>query len=236
MRFKRTFFVSLALLLLPAFCMAVSAGKHEARMKSYVAVLEKFLKDGTLPGGGRAEESEADAFAIVDVTGDGAPELIFYFITARPAEMVATYDPEVDAVVDIFAGFSGLSYYSGGVLREDISPMAGDEDFRPHTIYRYNPTTKKYENCGFVNAWNKADPSTSPDGGKPFPDDIDVDGDGKIYSITLGEKRLVDPDSEYVDGPAYRAWEDGILGGAEEIDVPWLPADEDGLEQLKQGN
>ena len=27
-----------------------------------------------------------------------------------------------------------------------------------------------------------------------------------------------------------------LVGGAESIDVPWLPADENGLEQLKQGN
>ena len=58
MRFMRTIFVSLALLLLPALCMAVSPWGTWARMKSYVAVLENFLRDGTLPDGGTAEDSE----------------------------------------------------------------------------------------------------------------------------------------------------------------------------------
>lgn len=240
MRFMRTIFVSLALLLLPALCMAVSAGEHEARMKSYVAVLENFLRDGTLPDGGTAEDSEEDVFAVVDVTGDGAPELIIRYTTARLAELVATYDPQVDAVVTIFQGFPDVIYYSGGVLREDLphnQGLGGDGDCWPHIIYRYDPTAKKYEICGFVEAWNKADFPTNPyDGGKPFPDDIDEDGDGMIYSVTLWGDPLVAPDSEYVDGPAYRAWEDGLVGGAESIDTPWLPADEDGLEQLKQGN
>ena len=246
MRFMRTFFVSLALLSLPALCVAALAGEHEARMDSYAAVLENFLRDGTLPNGDKAEFLEGakgDVFAVVDVTGDGAPELIIRHTAAGmpgQIEFVTTYDPDGDAVVLIFRDFPAVTYYSGGVLRADSARNHGlaiDGDFWPHAIYRYNPEAKEYEECGFVKAWNKADFPTNPyEGDKPFPDAIDEDGDGMIYSVTLGEECLVVLDTEYVDGPAYRAWEDGLLGGGEAIDVPWLPADEDGLEQLKQGN
>ena len=243
MRFMRTFFVLVALLSFPALCMAASAGEHEARMESYAAVLADFIKDGTLPDGEKVEFMEdagEDVFAVVDVTGDDAPELIIRHTAASMAdqlELVLTYDPEGDALVTIFRSFPSVTYYGNGVLRADISHnqgLAGDGDFWPHTLCRYNPSTKQYDDCGFVDAWNKAEFPTNPfEGDKPFPDDIDGDGDGMIYSVTLGEKRLVDPDAEYVDGPAYRAWADEILGGAEAIELPWVPANEDGLKKLK---
>ena len=56
-----------------------------------------------------------------------------------------------------------MIYYSGGSSGDFPQPGAGrDGDCWPHIIYRYDPTAKKYEICGFVEAWNKADFPTNP--------------------------------------------------------------------------
>jgi hypothetical protein len=86
--------------------------------------------------------------------------------------------------------FPSTTFYDNGVVTCEASHNQGlGSELWPYSIYQYNKKTIDYDYIGTVDSWEKELNETDYSG-EAFPDDIDKDGDGIVYS-------LVSEDGEY---------------------------------------
>lgn len=219
--------------------------EDEARRLAYGKALWDMYQLGLLPGGEELERTtelgpqEGNEFALCDVNGDGAEELVVYWTTACVAGMRGLVYGYAGGELRLeLSEFPALTFYGNGTLRADWSHNQGwAMDFWPHTLYRYEPEAGTYAEAGAVDAW---DSRRNPGA---FPKDVDADGDGLVYFL-LSENRnwgriTVPEGGAYeawtvppVDGAAYEAWRDSLLGGAEEIEPAFRPLTEENIAAL----
>lgn len=224
---------------------SITAEEDEARRLAYGKALWDMYLLGLLPGGeelGRATElgpQEGNEFALCDVNGDGAEELVVYWTTVCVAGMRGLVYGYGDGELQMeLSEFPALTFYDNGTLRADWSHNQGwAMDFWPHTLYRYEPEAGTYAEAGAVDAW---DSRRNPGA---FPKDVDADGDGLVYFLLSGNRnwgRITVPEGGTyetwtvppVDGAAYEAWRDSLLGGAEEIEPAFQPLTEANISAL----
>lgn len=210
----------------------------EARRAAFAQVLRtahdrQSLPDGTELDGTSIEGIEGNLFALSDVDGDGAEELILLWqnaIMAGQTEIVYGYDEAAGEVRQKLRDFPGMIFYENGAAE---SPWSHNQnwagEFWPYTLHRYNPETDTYENMGSVDAWDSRLVSNG------FPRDVDADGDGTVYVLLTDNWDFTchrDPASgqEYwyyeeppVDGPEYLAWRDGVVGDAAALELSFAP-------------
>lgn len=199
--------------------------------KAYVSVLEKVYQEQSFPNGrelgfdGISDISD-NWFAICDIDKDGREELILLWtttITAGMAGIVYDFDSASGSVREELLEFPSLTFYDNGVVEAGLSHnhgMAGDMDFWPYTFYQYDQNTDTYVMTAQVDAWNKAFYEKDYDG-NPFPDELDTDGDGVLYKVTIeGKEDLLD-----LDG--YKQWRDSFVAGAEKMEIPFLELTEE---------
>lgn len=207
-----------------------------ARRLAYTRVLADALSDGVLPDGTElewvsGEEAAKNQFALADVDGDGAEELIVYWSNACMAGMrglVYGYDGE--AVHLELSEFPALTFYAGGAVTADWSHNQGWANrFWPFNLYQYDAGTGAYEEIGAVDAWDCTATAGDETLAAIFPKDMDTDGDGLVYYILTGEwyKESRTPSGGSLDGrlwgtdPVDRAevdaWLEGYTGGEEPI-------------------
>lgn len=216
-----------------------------ARRLAYGKALWDMYQLGLLPGGEELSRTtelgpqEGNEFALCDVNGDGAEELVVYWTTACVAGMRGlVYGYDGGELRLELSEFPALTFYDNGALRADWSHNQGwAMDFWPHTLYRYEPEAGTYAEAGAVDAW---DSRRNPGA---FPKDVDADGDGLVYFL-LSENRdwgriTIPEGGAYetwtvppVDGAAYEAWRDSLLGGAEEIKPAFQPLTEENIAAL----
>lgn len=200
-----------------------------AAKEAYFSVLDQLYTTYTLPDGtelGYAGDSDLsdNTFAIYDIDHDGQEELIIIWATtytAGHAGIVYGFDSVSGTVRTELWEYPMLTFYDNGVVEAGLSHNQGlagvlpeNVDFWPYTLYQYDKGTDTYVMSASVDAWNKAFRENDYDG-NAFPDDIDVDGDGLVYVIEIGE------DKELLDSEAYRNWRDSVIGGAGEIKIPF---------------
>ena len=65
-----------------------------------------------------------------------------------------------------------------------------------------------------VDAWNKSVSNTK--NGIPFPDNIDVDGDGIVYYILAPDSWDYD-NAQILDGSEYKNWRQSYLGDSKSV-------------------
>ncbi|MBO4369345.1 MAG: hypothetical protein J5803_04525, partial [Desulfovibrio sp.] len=112
--------------------------------------------------------------------------------------------------------------------------LAGE--FWPYSIAKFDPKTGKYEIVGSVDAWSKEAFPTNPfDNDSPFPNDIDVTGDGFVYIISDETFEQTKGQDKPVDTPVYQAWLKHYIGDAKPIKIDWVPANADGIKALEKG-
>ena len=161
---------------------------------------------------------EDEQFAILDVDGDGEQELLVCVANTYMAgmrEVVYGYDAASDGLRVEAEAFPGAIYYPGmmKVLSSHNQGHAGDVLW-PYTIAIYHELEDAYRYAYYVDAWSREISETDFEG-NPYPEDVDVDGDGYVYLITEGDETRV------LNRADYERWETGLLADREAISIPW---------------
>lgn len=211
---------------------------YEAQIRHYYsAILSQIIGEWRLPDD-ELDTSSLEAgygemrdnhFAVTDIDGDGREELIVSYANASMAgmmEIIYDYDPVLGKLKRAFTEFPALTYYNNGIIKAEASHNHSHGEFWPITLYRYEPKSDSYEWIGYACAWDK-EISDSYEG-QPFPDELDVDGDGTIYCILTDTWRL-DAFEWYenykYDQADFEEWYDGLMEGAKEISIDYQPMD-----------
>ena len=175
-------------------------------------------------------EMRDNTFAVTDIDGDGREELIISYGSASMAgmfEVIYDYDPQSGQLRQEFLNFPSITYYDNGVIIAQASHNhSRGEDFWPVAFYRYQAERDSYEWIGYADTWSKQW-SEIFDGeeNKPFPEELDVDGDGILYNIQNGSLDAVSYNYEdYRYNKAdYEEWYQEIMAGANEIRIDTKP-------------
>lgn len=164
-------------------------------MLAYADAIDALIYDGVFPDGTQVEymedfgEIEDNEFAVCDVDGDGIKELIIIWSTAPTAGMigyVVQYMPEEKSFKTEICEYPGFRFFPNGLLTVDLSHNHGMGELWPYAIFKYNENKNEYEIVGQVEGWCKeiADKDYN---GNPYPDAVDTDGIGQVYSIQYGQ-------------------------------------------------
>ena len=211
---------------------------QEAQIRHYYSgVLTLVITTGQIPNriteNWNHDESEREDvihdFALADVDQDGREELLIRCTTSAvngmaEAEYEYDYNPSSGKFRLQAGGFlnATVTYYDNGIYKVEHA----DEQWTsgPYTLYRYQSASDSYMGVASAHAWNKALADEWWADGRPFPDELDTDGDGILYNINIaGEEESY----EYEDYKYNRTDFDEFFGryteGAEEISIEYHP-------------
>lgn len=186
-------------------------------LEKYQDILEGIYYDNLLPDGQPvAPRSVGDPeypnqFAVCDIDGDGAEELIVRYIntyTAGRFGVVYGYGAESGQLTTQLYEYTALNFYENGVVEVGWSHNQGlGGRFWPCTFYQYDPNTDTYVLLATADAWDREFHETDYNG-NPFPDEIDTDGENIVFYVRpAGTEGSVAPIS-YTD--FYRWYNDTI--------------------------
>lgn len=232
---------------------SITAEEDEARMLAYGKALWDMYLLGLRPDGEELERAtdlgpaEGNRFAVADVNGDGAEELIVCWDQACMAGMqglVYTYDYPARELRLVLSEFPGLTFYENGTVTADWSHNQGWAGrFWPYTLYQYSPERGVYESIASVDAWDLSCTEGDEALTAAFPREADADGDGLVYYILTGEwynQPHFSEDGSFsqvwgadpVDRAALEDWLNAYTGGAEPLKIPYLPLEEVSISAL----
>lgn len=179
----------------------------------YAEVLKQIMAEYTDQNGRKYDydgffDFAHNAFAILDVDGDGRQELIFNFNASyigAMCEVVYDYDTDKDILrEELEAGWVDTTYYSNGFVKVSASHNDGkDPDARgvwPYTLYLYDESTDSYQLQYYVTSWDGQSYSEN------FPGELDTDGDGLLYYILEDGKKIEDADVQPMNRQEYDNW------------------------------
>ena len=193
--------------------------ENAAARAAFAAVLETLLEERALPDGTAAEgDLSADRFAVCDVDGDGAEELILLHeadVMAGQTAYVLGWDRETGETHIQLTEFPDLTFYESGAVQAGWSHNQGKGgSFWPYTLYRYDGYRDLYTEVGSVDAW---DQSQFPE---DYPAASDPSGSGFVYYIsTCGDVSWDDP----VDESIYLGWRYPYVRGGRTLAPEYLP-------------
>ena len=225
-----------------------------ARRLAYGKALWDMYLLGLRPDGEELERAsdlgpaEGNRFAVMDVNGDGAEELIIGWDQACMAGMqglvYACGYPEEELRL-ILSEFPALTFYENGTAAADWSHSQGWAGrFWPITLYQYRPDSGVYEEIGSVDAWDLECTEGDETLAAAFPSEADADGNGLVYYILTGEWYQNDrtpPDGQLdgrlwetdpVDGAELEAWLSSCTGGTESLEIPYQDLTEENIAAL----
>jgi len=206
---------------------AVYADAREA----YANVLEDLLYRHILPDGTACEpyeEMEVNSFAVQDVNGDGAEELVLLFrntYSAEQAAYVLAFDEPAGTLRTELLEYPMLTFYENGIITAGWSHNQGKagEALWPYTLYRYDAGQQVYQAVAMVDAWSKNAVADS------FPEEVDQSGTGVVYYIMKDGYDLSNPR----DAADYIAWRESLLAGSAELEVTYLPLTRENIQSFK---
>ena len=231
-------------ILLVCMLYALPAWSADARQEAYLKAVQDFVVHHKFPDGEVLDEDVIirdfgfNKIAIADINNDGKPELLLQFITSEieiACEYLCGFDEKTSKLTVEFVGYPRMEYFNNGCIKQYILFKRGlaNNTFWPYGFVTYNSKKKEYEKTNDVSAWNKNQYPVDPREKKPFPDKIDVTGDGFVYFISDDNFKLAKGPDEAVDTPVYEAWVKKYIGGAEQIKVEWFPANVKGIKMFK---
>lgn len=207
-------------------------------LETYRTILTNILQGQTFPNGIEfgyqdVHDLSENKFAVYDIDADGEDELIVAYITTYTAgmsEIIYAYDSASGTVREEFLVYPFVTFYENGTIEAPWSHNQGyGGRFWPYTLYQYSPDSDTYIEVGMVDGWDKSLAVAGRDG-DPFPDDIDINGDGLVYYImTEGVYELNTP----VDLDALERWRNSHIQGAMTVSVPYQALTEENIAKLK---
>lgn len=209
----------------------------EKRRRALCQTVEDFAYELVLPDGQQARIDSAfgamagNSFAFQDVDGDGEEELVLSFSTCSMAEMalyVCGFDGE--NITQELREFPAVTFYPGGVAVAELSHNQGlaGETMWPYSVYTYDRTTGTYSQSVTVDGWDRTLAETDYSG-EPFPENVDLDGDGYVYLISR------DGVTRYLDSVDYEAWRETQGLTAEPLNVAYFPVTRDNIRGVFSG-
>ncbi|MBD5523441.1 MAG: hypothetical protein HDR04_03295 [Lachnospiraceae bacterium] len=208
----------------------------------YAEVLKQIMQEHTDPNGRvyNVDERwgfENNAFAILDVDGDGREELIFSFNTGNlgsMCEVIYDYNAEKDILWEELAEWVDTTYYSNGFIKVSDSHNHGkDPEVRgiwPYTLYLYNVNTDSYQLQYYVTSWDRQINSEN------FPGELDTDGDGVLYYILEDGKTTEDADVQPMNRQEYDNWVKETLPEWCVMDVAYYPMAEESIQKYLESS
>ncbi len=208
---------------------------NEARIRHYYSgILSQIIAAWQFPDGEMDTSALEDGygemrdnhFAVTDIDGDGREELIVGYLNASMAgmkEIIYDYDPVLGELKRELTEFPALTYYDNGIIKAEASHNhTCGIDFWPFGLYRYEPESDTYVRIGYVSAWDK-EYSDEWYEGQPFPDELDVDGDGTVYGIQTENMGYTDYEDYKYDRVDFEEWYEGLMEGAKEVSIDYQP-------------
>lgn len=205
---------------------------------AYGKVLWDAYQRGILPDGSPLdyigmEAAENNRFAIIDIDGDGQEELLLcwdYASMAGSVEFVFGYnDGEIHTELQ---KFPRLTFYDNGIVEGGWSHNQGlAGEFWPYDIFRYDAERDVYQSYGSIDAWDRSVLDVNYKG-EPFPENIDIDGDGIVYYFFPADWDGHVEEIPLIDGAEYEEWRNDYLNGAEEISIDFQQLTEENIAAL----
>ncbi|MCR4665762.1 MAG: hypothetical protein K5657_00510 [Desulfovibrio sp.] len=233
---------ALLLFFLPIFLLCTEdVHAADVRQEAFRTAAEAFVRNHVLPTGDSIDKEllqgdfGENQLALADVDMDGKPELLVRFQsgpTFSMQEFVCGFDESRGEITIMYEGFPELEYFTNGCIKEKArrNRTAGGT-FWPYTLICCDAKKGSCEEKGRVYGWSRKAYPTDPRDDEPFPQKIDVTGDGFVYFIS-DPSRDESEDPAPVDTPVYEAWVSGILGGADPLRITWVPATPEGIKAL----
>lgn len=211
----------------PALLRAAQARFEYANAMSIVLGLNR-MPDGSevMPedwGGDMAK----NRFAIYDVDGDGAEELLISVEDSYMAgmrTMIYCLDENFQLKEELGI-FPGAEYYAGGLVRAYASHNQTHGVLWPYSLYRYDPVQNVYVQLASVYGWDKEYGDTDYNG-DPFPTAADRNGNGSVASLQDAEGQ------RWIDDAELSAWEAEQFGGREPLVIPWQAITRENVDAL----
>ncbi len=204
----------------------------------YAEVLEQIMTEHTDPNGREYNVDERwgfenNAFAILDVDGDGRQELIFSFSTGNMAsmcEVVYDYDAEKDTLREELTAWVDTTYYNNGLIKVSDSHNHGkdpeEKGIWPYTLYQYDVGTDSYQLKYHITSWDGQINS------EDFPSEMDTDGDGLLYYILEDGKTTEDTDVQPMNRQEYDDWVKSTLPEGYVMDIIYHPMTEESIRSI----
>ncbi len=201
---------------------------EDAQKLAFGKILWDAYLYGILPDGKTLEQTnnqfgiqgEENSFAICDVDNDGQDELLLYWTDASMAGTVGYIFGYRDHMVyNELSGYPSMRFYDNGTVEIKWSHNQGlgiNFDFWPYNVYSYDAEKDSYSEFAKVDAWNKNVSNTK--NGVPFPDNIDVDGNGIVYYI-LAPDSWDYGNAKILDDSEYQNWRQSYLGNSKPVNV-----------------
>lgn len=208
----------------------------------YAEVLKQIMQEHTDPNGRAYNVDERwgfenNAFAILDVDGDGREELIFNFNTGNlgsMCEVIYDYDAAKDTLREELAEWVDTTYYSNGFIKVSDSHNHGkDPEVRgiwSYTLYLYDVNTDSYQLQYYVTSWDRQINSEN------FPSELDTDGDGVLYYILEDGKTTEDADVQPMIRQEYDNWVKETLPEGCVMVVTYYPMTEESIWEHLESN
>lgn len=217
----------------PNLAMSETYPKKEA---AYAALLEDLLLYRIFPDGSPYEpfDDTPDQFALADVNGDGAEELLLSASNSYMAGMrfyVLAFDEEAGKLREEMNEWPALSFYGNGIAKADASHNQGraGDALWPYTLYRYDSEMKRYRPIAMVDAWDKQFGETYLE--VPFPSEADTSGTGVVYYV-------MDPDNYVLENPMditeYESWCEEQFGSEPPIHIPWTSLTKEAIQKIRE--
>lgn len=201
---------------------------YEAQIRHYYSdILSQLTGVGRLPYIGEEHSlcngSMSDnLFAVTDIDGDGREELLVCYLQGGMAgtfEIVYGYDPITGELKQEFCYYPTLIYYDNGIIKAEWPRNPMMAEFCPIDVYQYDSESDSYVIVGTVDTLEKA--ICERWYGKPFPDELDTDGDDVLYRINNTQS---DEYEDYKYNQAdFEQWFNGYTEGAKEIAIEYQP-------------
>lgn len=204
----------------------------------YAEVLRKIMTEHTDQNGKAYDADEQaifenNAFAVLDVDGDGREELIFRFTTSvlgGMCEVIYDYDAETDTLREELSEWVSTTYYWNGLIKVEDSHNHGKDPegkgIWPYSVYWYDADSDSYRLQYHVTSWDGQVNTEN------FPDELDTDGDGILYYILEEGKTTEDAGVQPMNRQEYDDWVKKTLPEACVMDVFYHPMTEKSIESV----